>query len=304
MSEESDQEVLSRLARKGKRHTPRIEDSGSESSDSSFEHRRKRKRALRVESDLDAGGTESDAPLERRSAKKRVPRVVSDEEEDSSGDSDAESGTSGEEEMEDEENGSEADSQSGSEESGSSSCSDWESELEEEELHFDEDEASLASEGAAGSSSSAAAAAAAYMSDSSDGQSEKMLTHVCGECDREDRMLLCDGCDLGYHLECLDPPMDTVPLEEWFCPDCTMSNSVQLAEEVDIQDGELMDLLEDPYVANMPPLRPRVSRLLPRTRQSERVRATMMTRQRQRNQVHNREPAQVRQFFRKKSNRN
>jgi PHD and RING finger domain-containing protein 1 len=45
-------------------------------------------------------------------------------------------------------------------------------------------------------------------------------------------MLLCDGCDLGYHLECLDPPMDTVPLEEWFCPDCAISNSVQIAEEV------------------------------------------------------------------------
>lgn len=45
-------------------------------------------------------------------------------------------------------------------------------------------------------------------------------------------MLLCDGCDLGYHLECLDPPMDTVPVEEWFCPDCVLSNSVHLAEEV------------------------------------------------------------------------
>lgn len=58
------------------------------------------------------------------------------------------------------------------------------------------------------------------------------LIQVCGECDREDRMLLCDGCDLGYHLECLDPPMDTVPLEEWFCPDCVLSNSFNLAEEV------------------------------------------------------------------------
>jgi PHD and RING finger domain-containing protein 1 len=47
-------------------------------------------------------------------------------------------------------------------------------------------------------------------------------------------MLLCDGCDLGYHLECLDPPMDTVPLEEWFCPDCALSNSVQIAEEVTV----------------------------------------------------------------------
>ncbi|MPC59572.1 PHD and RING finger domain-containing protein 1 [Portunus trituberculatus] len=44
---------------------------------------------------------------------------------------------------------------------------------------------------------------------------------VCNECDREERLLLCDGCDLGYHLECLDPPLDQVPVEEWFCPSCT-----------------------------------------------------------------------------------
>ncbi|KDR23360.1 hypothetical protein L798_05321, partial [Zootermopsis nevadensis] len=112
-------------------------------------------------------------------------------------------------------------------------------------------------------------------------QEDPTYCEVCGECDREDRMLLCDGCDLGYHLECLDPPMDTVPLEEWFCPDCVLSNSVNLAEEVDIQDGELTALLEDAPVWGLPPLRPRVSRLLPRTRQSERVRATMITRQRQ-----------------------
>ena len=43
---------------------------------------------------------------------------------------------------------------------------------------------------------------------------------ICGRCDREDRLLLCDGCDFGYHCECLSPPIDTIPIEEWFCPDC------------------------------------------------------------------------------------
>lgn len=43
---------------------------------------------------------------------------------------------------------------------------------------------------------------------------------VCGECNREDRMLLCDGCDNGYHMECLTPAVEYVPLEEWFCPAC------------------------------------------------------------------------------------
>ncbi|XP_071955461.1 uncharacterized protein [Antedon mediterranea] len=46
---------------------------------------------------------------------------------------------------------------------------------------------------------------------------------VCGRCDREDRLLLCDGCDNGYHLECLDPPLEHIPIEEWYCPECTPS---------------------------------------------------------------------------------
>ncbi len=43
---------------------------------------------------------------------------------------------------------------------------------------------------------------------------------ICGRCDREDRLLLCDGCDFGYHCECLSPPLETIPIEEWFCQDC------------------------------------------------------------------------------------
>ena len=33
---------------------------------------------------------------------------------------------------------------------------------------------------------------------------------VCGACDREDTLLLCDGCDRGYHCECLNPPLHRV----------------------------------------------------------------------------------------------
>eukprot|EP00057_Strongylocentrotus_purpuratus_P028654 XP_011683128.1 PREDICTED: LOW QUALITY PROTEIN: PHD and RING finger domain-containing protein 1 [Strongylocentrotus purpuratus] len=43
---------------------------------------------------------------------------------------------------------------------------------------------------------------------------------VCGECDREDRLLLCDECDSGYHCECLTPPLIDIPIEEWYCPNC------------------------------------------------------------------------------------
>lgn len=57
---------------------------------------------------------------------------------------------------------------------------------------------------------------------------------ICGACDREDRMLLCDLCDYGYHMECLNPPLQTVPLEEWFCPDCS-TNNTNMADEVSLK---------------------------------------------------------------------
>lgn len=32
--------------------------------------------------------------------------------------------------------------------------------------------------------------------------------------------MLCDGCDFGFHCECLTPPIDEIPVDEWFCPEC------------------------------------------------------------------------------------
>lgn len=33
-------------------------------------------------------------------------------------------------------------------------------------------------------------------------------------------MLLCDGCDRGFHMHCLDPPLTAAPLAAWYCPTC------------------------------------------------------------------------------------
>jgi PHD-finger/Integrase core domain len=44
---------------------------------------------------------------------------------------------------------------------------------------------------------------------------------MCGSPDREEVMLICDGCLRGYHLDCLEPPLDTVPAESpWCCDEC------------------------------------------------------------------------------------
>ncbi|THD19064.1 PHD and RING finger domain-containing protein 1 [Fasciola hepatica] len=43
---------------------------------------------------------------------------------------------------------------------------------------------------------------------------------VCGLSNNEDRLLLCDHCDRGYHTYCLSSPLSSIPPGDWFCPDC------------------------------------------------------------------------------------
>lgn len=47
---------------------------------------------------------------------------------------------------------------------------------------------------------------------------------ICSSPEMEDTMLLCDGCDLGYHIGCLQPPLDSVPEGLWYCPSCSLLN--------------------------------------------------------------------------------
>ncbi|KAI9310827.1 PLU-1-like protein-domain-containing protein [Dichotomocladium elegans] len=46
---------------------------------------------------------------------------------------------------------------------------------------------------------------------------------VCHCGDNENEILLCDGCDRGYHLYCLSPPLTAVPKSDWFCVKCLTS---------------------------------------------------------------------------------
>ena len=44
---------------------------------------------------------------------------------------------------------------------------------------------------------------------------------VCNGNHENDKILLCDKCDDQYHLFCLDPPLDEVPSDDWYCPKCS-----------------------------------------------------------------------------------
>ena len=43
-------------------------------------------------------------------------------------------------------------------------------------------------------------------------------------------MLLCDGCNRGYHCGCLVPQLDAVPKGEWYCPACSLSSNTAAAD--------------------------------------------------------------------------
>ncbi|KAL1247836.1 hypothetical protein QQF64_023212 [Cirrhinus molitorella] len=90
---------------------------------------------------------------------------------------------------------------------------------------------------------------------------------VCGGRDREDRLLLCDGCDAGYHMECLTPPLDAVPVEEWFCPECIANNRTSSSEQISEEENSSLPTTSHP--------RSRPTRAIARTQHSERVRANV-----------------------------
>ena len=46
------------------------------------------------------------------------------------------------------------------------------------------------------------------------------ICEVCGTKDERSLFLVCDGCDCGYHKNCLDPPARINPLVDWHCPRC------------------------------------------------------------------------------------
>ncbi|KAA3681935.1 uncharacterized protein DEA37_0011595 [Paragonimus westermani] len=46
------------------------------------------------------------------------------------------------------------------------------------------------------------------------------LCQICRRDNNEAQLLLCDGCDHGYHTYCFRPPLVHIPQGDWFCYDC------------------------------------------------------------------------------------
>ncbi|KAJ6655664.1 hypothetical protein lerEdw1_004900 [Lerista edwardsae] len=53
--------------------------------------------------------------------------------------------------------------------------------------------------------------------------SKSILNARCKMCRKKgdaESMVLCDGCDRGYHIYCIRPKLKAVPDGDWFCPEC------------------------------------------------------------------------------------
>ena len=42
---------------------------------------------------------------------------------------------------------------------------------------------------------------------------------------QHNQMLLCDGCQRGFHQHCLQQPLATVPKGDWLCPGCEVQEA-------------------------------------------------------------------------------
>ena len=52
------------------------------------------------------------------------------------------------------------------------------------------------------------------------GEAARTACHVCNRTTLASPILLCDNCPRGYHMECLQPPLQQVPVGNWYCPRC------------------------------------------------------------------------------------
>ncbi|KAL4001867.1 PHD-finger family protein [Acanthocheilonema viteae] len=46
----------------------------------------------------------------------------------------------------------------------------------------------------------------------------KAICHLCASRNEKSTMIQCDFCSLCYHLDCLTPPLPSVPKDKWMCP--------------------------------------------------------------------------------------
>lgn len=74
---------------------------------------------------------------------------------------------------------------------------------------------------------------------------------ICGKPPTAGTMLECTGCLDGYHLHCLNPPLEAVPEEDWFCPECHRGRPVNLSRKTATRRQKLIAQPDDYSLARV-----------------------------------------------------
>ncbi len=79
---------------------------------------------------------------------------------------------------------------------------------------------------------------------------------MCSSGDDDEKLLLCDLCNGGYHIYCLNPPLEAVPSGSWYCSKCVQagyvlpkqeSNGSNLSSDA-VADSEMEELEDGMYL--------------------------------------------------------
>ncbi|KAI3800231.1 hypothetical protein L1987_35542 [Smallanthus sonchifolius] len=63
----------------------------------------------------------------------------------------------------------------------------------------------------------------------------------CGSGDFGSELLLCDHCNLGFHLFCLRPILASVPMGSWFCPSCSSNRNRNTISRFPLVQTKIID---------------------------------------------------------------
>ncbi|KAJ5563000.1 hypothetical protein N7535_002554 [Penicillium sp. DV-2018c] len=74
---------------------------------------------------------------------------------------------------------------------------------------------------------------------------DQQKCETCGKSDDQESILVCDGCELGYHKACLDPSTTTPSEHDWHCPKCLVGTG-----EFGFEDGGVYSLKQFQEKAN------------------------------------------------------
>ena len=54
---------------------------------------------------------------------------------------------------------------------------------------------------------------------------KSMICQICKVDENDNQILICDGCQQGFHMYCVRPIMVSVPTDEWYCSKCSCGGS-------------------------------------------------------------------------------